>query len=304
MIKQIHFILVALLLGVTMATADFVQAQEKPQGSVSAEVEVSLIGLYASVRDSKDRPVKGLKKEDFVLTDRGKALEIAQFSGDPAEAASVAFLFDTSGSMRVGEKYEAAESLVDAVLERLEADDEASLITFADEKVQTLVELTKDKPQISNKLAAQKLWGPTALWDAIVFSQKLVIQSYGKKAIVLISDGFDNRSENIFQRAVEEASRVQLPVYVCEISVPEDAEAREEHFDSPLKAFAEATGALYFEVDGEDGKQIKKVAERLVEELRFQYYLGVSGSSISSSSQLHLAVKNGAYAVRLRHSLE
>lgn len=297
-----HFTLLVLLLGATTAVPE--QAQEKPQGSVSAEVEVSLVGLYASVRDSKDRPVKGLKKEDFVLTDKGKPLEIAQFSGDPSEAASVAFLLDTSGSMRVGEKYDAAQRLVDTVLEKLAADDEASLITFADEKVQTLVDLTKDKTQISNKLAGQKLWGPTALWDAIVFSQKLVIQSYGKKAIVLISDGFDNRSENIFQRAVEEASKVQLPVYVCEISVPEDAEAREEHFDSPLKAFAEATGALHFEVDGEDDKQIKKVAERLVEELRFQYYLGVSGSSIGTSSQLHLVVKNSAYAVRLRHSLE
>ena len=155
-----HFILLVLLLGVTMAGTDFVQAQEQPQGSVRAEVEVSLIGLYASVRDSKDRPVKGLKKEDFVLTDKGKPLEIAQFSGDPAEAASVAFLLDTSGSMRVGEKYDAAERLVDAVLEKLEADDEASLITFADEKVQTLVDAYKRQSASLQQAGRSEALGP------------------------------------------------------------------------------------------------------------------------------------------------
>lgn len=304
MIRKIHFILFILLLVLPQPAARSQSDQETAQGQVSAEVEVSLVGLYASVRDSKDRPVKGLHKEDFSLSNAGKPLEIAQFSGDPDEAASVVFLVDTSGSMRVGEKYDIAERVVDAMLKRLDSDDEASLITFGDEKVQTQADLTKDKEKVSSALVGQKLYGPTALWDAILFSQKIVIRNYGKKGIVLISDGFDNRSENVFQRAVQAASSVPLPVYVVEITIPEDAAAREEHFDSPLKDFAGATGGLYFNVSGESDKQITKLAERLVEELRYQYYLGVSGSALGSSPQLQLTTKNRDYTVRLRHSIE
>lgn len=302
--RKIHFILLILLLFFLRPVAHCQNDQEAAQGTISAEVEVSLVGLYASVRDSKDRPVKGLHKEDFHLTDSGKPLEIAQFSGDPDEAASVVFLVDTSGSMRAGEKYDIAERIVDEVLKRLDSDDEASLITFGDEKVETQAELTKDKTKVSNALAGQKLYGPTALWDAILYSQKIVIRNYGKKGIVLISDGFDNRSESVFQRAVKEASLIPLPVYVVEITIPEDAAAREEHFDSPLKDFAAGTGGLHFDVSGEKEKEITKVAERLVEELRYQYYLGVPGSALSATAKLQVTISNRDYTVRLRHSIE
>ena len=302
---KIHFVIVTAVVMLSFSGGTMVLcAQDAIQAPVSEEMEVSLVSLFASVRDSKDRPVKGLKQNDFVLTNDGKPLEIAQFSGDPGEPVSVAFLMDTSGSMRLGDKYGIAERIVDAVLERLAEDDEASLITFGDEKVQTIVELTKDKRLVSDKLAGQKLWGPTALWDAIVFSQKLVIQNYGKKAVILISDGFDNRSESVFKRAVDEASRVLLPVYVCEIAVEEEDAMRELNFDSPLKDFAEATGALHFAVSDEDDKAVKKVAERLVEELRNQYFIGVSGGAVGPSPNLQLTVKNGSYRVRLQHSLQ
>lgn len=302
---KIHFIaMTAAAMLLFSGGAGVLCAQDAIQAPVSEEMEVSLVSLFASVRDSKDKPVKGLKQSDFVLTNDGKPLEIAQFSGDPAEPVSVAFLLDTSGSMRLGDKYGLAERIVDAVLDRLAADDEASLITFGDEKIQTIVELTKVKQDVSNKLAGQKLWGPTALWDAIIFTQKLVIKDYGKKAVILISDGFDNRSGSVFKRAVDEASRVLLPVYVCEIAVEDEDAMRELNFDSPLKDFAEATGAQHFAISDEDDKAVKKVAERLVEELRNQYFIGVSGGAVGPSPNLQLTVKNGSYHVRLQHSLQ
>lgn len=302
-IHQIHFILPVILCLVFEWNAAAVQPQKAAPAPVSEEVEVSLLSLYASVIDSHDKPVKGLKQEDFVLTDAGKPVEIAQFSGDPTEAASVAFLMDTSGSMRVEDKYDIAIRIVDSMLTRLQADDEASLITFGDEQVKTIVNFTSDKDQVSNQMASQKLWGPTALWDAIVFTQRLVIKSYGKKAVVLISDGFDNRSENMFKRAVDAASKIQLPVYVCEITLPDEDEQREINFDSPLKNFAEATGAMHFAVQSDDDKEIKRVADRLADEIRYQYFIGVSGSSASASPHYQLTTKNGSYRVRLRHSL-
>lgn len=296
---KIHFILAASI-SFFLSGAGLI-AQEAIHVPMTEEVEVSLVSLYAAVRDSRDRPVKGLKQDDFVLTQSGKPVEITQFSGDPTEPASVAFLVDISGSMRLGDKYGIGERLVDAVLERLQADDEAALITFGDEQVKTAVELTTDKSKVSNALASQKLWGPTALWDAIVYSQKMVVQSYGKKVVILISDGFDNRSESVFKRAVEEASKIELPVYVCEIVLEDEFEMREMNFASPLKDFAEATGALHFDINGDSDKEIKKVAERLVEEIRYQYYIGIPGGSIGANANLQLVAKNNAYRVRLRH---
>ena len=79
---------------------------------------------------------------------------------------------------------------------------------------------------------------------------------------------------------------------------------REMNFDSPLKSFAEATGALHFTLSDVDDKSVKKIAERLVEELRNQYFIGISGGAAGLSPKLRLTVRNGAYRVRLQHSLQ
>lgn len=60
---------------------------DQSQAAPSLRVESNLVVVRAVVRDAQGHPIKGLKKEDFRLFDRGKPQTIAQFEEvSPAEA--------------------------------------------------------------------------------------------------------------------------------------------------------------------------------------------------------------------------
>jgi len=280
------------------------QSQPEELPTYSETVDVSVINLYASVTDGKGRPVYGLKKEEFTLFQGGKQQAIDYFSADTTEPVTMILMLDTSGSMRLQNKFDLARDMIRGIVDKLRAEDEVALVTFGNDQVLPLISLTRNKKQILQKLDTIMPAGPTALWDAIVYCQKKLAENYGKKAIVLLTDGFDTRSEGTFEAAVKEASKVELPIYVFEIAVPEDAELKEEdYFDSPLARFAEVTAGLHFLLDPEEEKDIEKATAKIVEELKYQYYFGYSSSDPGLPRDVRLTTNNVKYRVRLRHSL-
>ena len=163
--------------------------------------------LYATVRNEKGRPVYNLRQNDFTLFVNGKKQEISNFSADITEPLNIVFLLDVSGSMRLMDKFDTAKNIITGVVSKLTADDEAALMIFADGDVQMLVDFTKDKQSLIDRMEKLKPYGGTALRDAIAYSHRLLLQQIGKKGVLLLSDGLDNRSDLNLEQAISIAAK-------------------------------------------------------------------------------------------------
>jgi VWFA-related protein len=285
------------------------QEQEIPQDklpNVSEEVEVSLVNLYATVRNEKGRPVYNLGQNDFTLFVNGKKQEISNFSADITEPLNIVFLLDVSGSMRLMDKFDTAKSIIKAVISKLAPDDEVALMIFADGDVQMLVEFTKDKQSLINRMEKLKPYGGTALRDAIAYSHRLLLQQIGKKGVLLLSDGLDNRSDLNLEQAISIAAKVEVPIYTFELIRSKWLEQGQNHDDIdilPLKVFAEATGGLYFTLEEAQPEDIDKACAKIFEDLKYQYYIGYTPQGAVSYGKVELRTKDPKHRVRVRYSV-
>jgi VWFA-related protein len=285
----------------------FAQQGEIKVPPFSQEVSVSIVNLYASVRDEKGRPVYGLKKEDFSLAIDGKKQEITNFSADTTEPLNLVFLLDVSGSMAMLNKFEIAKTLIHGLCSRLEKDDEVALLIFADGQVELLVNFTKDKQAMLSRMDQLKPYGGTALRNAVAYCGRLLIESVGKKGIVLFSDGVDNRSDLTMTEATKMASAVEIPIYAFELIRSKWAQEgdQEKTVDElPLKQIADATGGLYFTVDPNIGEELDQASSKIFEDLKYQYYIGyVPHGSHSGYGKVDLKTKKPNNRVRVRYSV-
>lgn len=302
------FVIIPVLLFATLDFQEVISSQNTEQEipPISEEVSVSVVNLYASVRDEKGRPVYGLKQEDFTLSVNGKRQQISNFSADITEPLNIVFLLDVSGSMRLMDKFDAAKDIIRSVISKLDTDDEVALMIFADGQVQMLVEFTKDKKALIDRMEKLKPYGGTALRDAIAYCHRLLIDNVGKKGVLLLSDGLDNRSDLSLDQAVRIAGSVEVPIYTFELIRSKWLEAAQKDQDIdvlPLNVFAGATGGLYFSLDEASAKDIDKACAKIFEDLKYQYYIGYMSSGSPSYGKVQLKTKDSKHKVRVRYSV-
>jgi Ca-activated chloride channel family protein len=282
------------------------QDQEQALPKYNEEVSVSIVNLYASVYDTKGRPVLGLQQKDFTLFVNGKKQTISNFSSDVTEPVNIAFLLDVSGSMRMLNKFELAKSVVRNICASLGPEDQVALLIFADGEVELLVDFTKDKQAMINRMELLKAYGGTALRNAVAYCHRLLIEYVGKKGVVLLSDGVDTRSDLSLEQAMDMASKVELPIYAFELirSRWMDEGAEKDVDEVPLRAFAEATGGLYFTVDPTSSEDISKACLKIFEDLKHQYYIGYVPQKASSPyGKIVLKTRDPKDKVRVRYSV-
>jgi VWFA-related protein len=173
------------------------QAAQKPQeptpDAFRFKSSVELINVSATVFDSLDRFVPNLHKEDFTLYEDDQLQTITHFS-DERVPVSLGILLDISGSME-GEKFRHATNAIERFLgDLLGPDDEVFLYTFNDYP-RMIQGWTKDRELVMRQLRRQYPAGGTAMYDTVAEAIPYAQRGHNrKKAIVIISDGNDNKS--------------------------------------------------------------------------------------------------------------
>lgn len=272
----------------------------------ASEIKVDRVIVPAVVVDRKGRPVHGLKAADFRLSEDRVLQKIDYFHVDPAEPLSIAFLLDVSGSMRILDKIGEAREAIWYFLDTLAPQDQAQVLTFADDRIETLAPFGTDPVTIRERLEATQAYGQTALHDAIAAAPGLVdAQRAGRKAIVLITDGVDNFSKLTLEEGVSDASRVDVPIY----AIAFDTETSVLRLDAPgegtnaelLRTIAEQTGGGFFRIHDPD--EMKEAVRAIEEDLRSQYVLGYTPPRVSckeSFRTIELKTDRSRYRVRTR----
>jgi Ca-activated chloride channel family protein len=181
---------------VLMASGQNVQAQP-PQNPKEREVMLTI-----SVTSDRGMPVKGLDQDHFKVTGDKKPLEITTFS-DQDEPISIAFLIDTSGSMRgPGREGNLLRFLVGGIVNFMQSSNdtnEYAILSF-DKEARLALDWTKDRRKAAESLAgiaAQPANSYTSLYDACRQGLDVTRRgSYRKRLIILLTDGQDTTSKD------------------------------------------------------------------------------------------------------------
>jgi Ca-activated chloride channel family protein len=168
-------------------------------------------------------PVKGLKAENFQLSDNGVPQEVESVSLD-TRPLSVMLVLDTSDSV-AGEEL---AHLIDAgrqVVHALRADDRAALITFS-EQVVVNVPLTSDLASLDRALSGLKGLGATSMNDAIHIAMHLRPTDTSRPVILVFSDGADNLSWLSAASLVDEAKQAGVVIHAIQLQIDGPAAPR------------------------------------------------------------------------------
>jgi Ca-activated chloride channel family protein len=235
-------------------------------------LDVKLVLIPVAVTDNKDRPFRGLQKENFRLTDEGDVQEISSFSNEDAPV-SVGVVFDASSSMqdKIRESREAVKRFLDTSM----PEDEFFLLRFND-RPEMLLPFTTDTDEVRDMLRNVYATGWTALLDAIYMGvQNMKKASNSRKALLVLSDGGDNNSrysEYEIKDLVREAD-----VRIFAISVLDGSRL--------LKNLATESGGRAYKV--RKLKQLDEIIAKVSQDMRNEYVLGYSPNNLKGDGKYH-----------------
>ena len=259
--------------------------QESPAQGQTIKTQVSLVNLFATVRDKNKRIVGDLKQEDFKITEDNQDQKISFFSKEVALPITLALLLDTSGSEQfmLSAIQEAGSSFLRRILRK---GDEALVMSF-DSDVDLLSDFTDDHGQLDRAVRRSRINIPsggsiggnpgpvgsrqitgTALYDAIYLAcgEKLNSEA-GRKAIVIVTDAQDEGSKVRIEEAIEAAQRTDTVIHVILVADP-----RFGANTGAAKKLAEETGGRVLNASNE--KKLMEAFDEISAELRSQYTLG------------------------------
>jgi Ca-activated chloride channel family protein len=233
------------------------------------QVNVNLVLIPLTVTDPLDRLVTGLDKENFFLYEHDRLQNIKTFSSEDAPV-SIGIILDLSGSM--SSKFTRARQSVIEFMKTANPQDEFFVIGFND-RPEVITDFTNSAEDVDARLAMVKPGKRTALLDAIYMGlNKIKNARYQRKALVIVSDGGDNRSRYTESevRSVVRESDVQM--YAIGI-FDQYAPTMEERLGPLLlNDLCEDTGGRMFRVD--DAGDMGDIAAKISAELRNEYVLG------------------------------
>ena len=163
------------------------------QGGFKFKSGVELINVTATVTDRSGRFYSRLRKEDFLVYEDSKPVEVTHFSADRTPV-SLGIVVDTSGSM-AGEKWSSAVNSIDRFFRLMNDElDEFFLYRFS-ASADLVADWTNDRDRLAITLNRIHPNGGTAMYDAAAEAVPMAQSGQNrKKAIVIISDGNDTSS--------------------------------------------------------------------------------------------------------------
>ena len=243
---------------------------------------VTLVEVYATVREGGGSYMMDLAREDFTVLEAGVPQEITVFSAE-RKPAHLVLLIDTSASMKREDRIEIARKAAAGFVQELEEADTAAIVVFNDYP-ELALERTSDKKRLEDTIASIEARGGTALYDALVSSVALLEGIEGRKAIILLSDGRDEATSGLgpgstatFEDALQAVLKSETAVYAIGTG-----ERLEDEYDfhrrrtvgTILRELATRSGGRAYFV--KKASKLNDAYGMIEDELRHQYTLAYS----------------------------
>jgi Ca-activated chloride channel homolog len=249
------------------------KAALKARPNERIRVDVNLVLIPLTVTDPMNRLVTGLERNEFFLYENNTLQQLKSFSSEDAPV-SIGIILDLSGSV-ANKLVRERESIVE-FLRTSNPQDEFFIIGFND-RPELIEDFTSSVDDIEARLQTVRAGRRTALLDAIYYGVNKMKQARNeRKAILIVSDGGDNRSRYTESEVRNLVRESDVEVYAIGIFDVYAATTEERNGPLLLHDLSEDTGGQLFRVD--DVSDMADIATKISAELRNQYVLGYKPS--------------------------
>jgi Ca-activated chloride channel family protein len=236
---------------------------------------VDLVNLGVTVTDKRGRLIADLTRDQFTIVEDGRPQTITYFAGAeaPAPEMHLGLLLDVSGSMEsdIAFTRTAAIKFLNTLTEALDV----TLVDF-DTEVRVARYEQREFARLIERIRAKKTGGDTALFDAIGVYLDGAAGQDGRKVMLLYTDGGDTRSAIRLNELLDIVKASDVTIYAIGVFEANAVRLRAEE-QMVLRQITEATGGKVFFPPSV--KELDKVYEQVMAEIRAQYTLGYVSSN-------------------------
>jgi VWFA-related protein len=316
-----------LVVAVSCSAVLYAQNNAQDQSTETLKVQVNVVQLFFNVKDKKGGLIPNQTKDDFEIFEDGKPQTIKYFAAESDLPLTLGIMIDSSGSQTrvLDMEKEVGGAFLNEILREK---DEAFVISF-DVNVDLLQDFTNDVHRLKAALNKAKIntgggggvlpglgGGPvpqgnprgTLLYDAIYLaSHDELSHEVGRKAMILLTDGEDQGSQEHIKDAIEAAQKADTICYVLLIADRGFYGFGGYSGDSEMKKLATETGGRVIEV-GNKFDKLKDAFDQIAKELRSQYNVGYTPTNnkldgsyrkvdVHSKQGYKIQARSGYYAI-------
>lgn len=210
-----------------------------------------------------------ITREDFDLYDAGVPQEIESFAKLDS-GSRIVLMIDSSASLRA--ELPALQKTVEAVVNELYADDQMMIVGY-NENAEIVEDMTPDlkvlqaaSTKLIRKGVPNLFDGLIAVSDSLSAAAKSGLE---KRAIILVSDGYDSESKTKFAEALRALQDENIVLYALQVSDRTRGALLRDKPKPPaaLEQLTAATGGSIFPFD-----KIEDAAKHIADDLRKNWY--------------------------------
>jgi Ca-activated chloride channel homolog len=226
--------------------------------------DINSVLLETSVQDQSGRFVKNIDPSAFSVFEDGELQSVDQAKQEVV-GATFALLVDSSSSMsrNLGFVQRTATKLCDYLGPR----DRMVVAPFS-RGIGAITGPTNDRATITQSINAIKAAGGTAILDSLVGASRMLASADGRRAIILITDGYDENSSTSFDDALVAVKASGATLYVVGIGGVAGISIKGERL---LRRLAIETGGRFFFPARDE--QLVEVDHTLTEDVQNRYLL-------------------------------
>jgi Ca-activated chloride channel homolog len=249
------------------------------------KVDVKLVNVAFSARDSRGALVDNLTRDDFQVFEDAVAQKISFFARSVDVPLTLGLIVDVSGSQDQFSKQHQHDLEV-FLKDILGPKDRVFLVCFGNH-IRLVSDFTQSGPELMEELKKYQHddrhfaeLGPrekrdlgTAFYDSIYYpvTEKLAGQG-GRRALLVFSDGEDNSSSHDMMSTIETAQSANVLVYTIRYTEKEHGKltARNKYGIGVMDRIAKETGGTHIDAEATDPHTY---FQQIARELRTSYEL-------------------------------
>ena len=209
------------------------------------------VTVYVSVTDANGQPVS-VDPNAIQISENGQVMKTttASVAGANSQATkgpgqlTTMLVIDISGSMATANKLTQAKAAADAYVNQMRPGDQAGVVAF-DTHVNVVQAITTDHQALTKAIDSLKSGTDTAMFDALMSAEQQLANISGRKAILLLTDGLDNRSKNNVDAVINAIGPSGLTISTIGLGNPQDVNSLQGIDETSLKSLAQRAGGIF-----------------------------------------------------------